>query len=588
MKLSHFCAAAVLAGSVALSAGCSEGIVGGTFVEPVDMMDGYYVDFENGYYKAVSNDGTPVFAGERIVGGDGREYDGKWICFTERVSCSVGGFFRIGDPGMPYNYGRQYLLSDKLDGKGNLVFIGPFYSVGLFFDDLAPATRYNDRICYINKQGEAVFYIEDKLGFPVKKAGNFLAGLSVFEAHHKMAGEVYGAIDKQGSLIIEPKYDYLNYIGGGLWNGREVIITKDSYHLDDSTNVMNNKGETLFKVAVSDGYPDFSGSYGVVGTKRKGYYPINRKGERLPVPEGCELTGIHHNGLFAVKNKDRKVGIINARGEYYAYPQFDGIPEISENHVVTDFEKEYHLHAKTASGLELSHFNLGGRRRNQFFLGDYICLDESHFYSTSGDYLNGYMLPRNNVFVSREGFLHELIYSHSHTGKEPQPVGICSNIDEMYVPSDDLRTFGLFGNVKSCKEYAGGYLSVSYDFDEKGNLVACNGKALNDETVTRDSDGRIVRLAVADEYEVMYYEYEYNDDGTVRSKKDSYGGYYEYEYCSQGLPIRHTSYWEDSILKYKYQYGRFDYRELNWSSCRYNAVDHPENDFTLSRSFSYY
>ena len=101
----------------------------------------------------------------------------------------------------------------------------------------------------------------------------------------------------------------------------------------------------------------------------------------------------------------------------------------------------------------------------------------------------------------------------------------------------DRPTFQLVGNVKTCKwknADANGE-TVTYAFDEQGNLTTINGRK---ENISRNKQGQIERYALG-ENELTSYLFTYDADGRVKksSKSDADSGTdnYTYKYNAKGF-----------------------------------------------------
>lgn len=101
----------------------------------------------------------------------------------------------------------------------------------------------------------------------------------------------------------------------------------------------------------------------------------------------------------------------------------------------------------------------------------------------------------------------------------------------------DRPTFQLLGNVKTCKwknAEANGE-TVTYAFDEQGNLTTINGRK---ENISRNKQGLIERYALG-ENELTSYLFTYDANGRVKkfsmSDADSGTDSYTYKYNAKGF-----------------------------------------------------
>lgn len=101
----------------------------------------------------------------------------------------------------------------------------------------------------------------------------------------------------------------------------------------------------------------------------------------------------------------------------------------------------------------------------------------------------------------------------------------------------DRPTFQLVGNVKTCKwkNAEANDETVTYAFDEQGNLTTINGRK---ENISRNKQGLIERYALG-ENELTSYLFSYDADGRVKkssmSDADSGTDNYTYKYNAKGF-----------------------------------------------------
>ena len=152
--------------------------------------------------------------------------------------------------------------------------------------------------------------------FGRKKANNlFNCGLCVVKD-----GKKWGYIDKNGTYVINPQFDWADSFAE---NGLAVV------EVDDKYGCINKKGNYVINPQF-DSVSSFSDN-GLAAVKvddKWGY--INKKGNYVINPQFDWAFSFADNGLAAVKVDD-KYGYINKKGTYVINPQFDDGYSFSEN-----------------------------------------------------------------------------------------------------------------------------------------------------------------------------------------------------------------------------------------------------------------
>lgn len=215
--------------------------------EPQECIDGYSIQRSMDRWIIVNPDGKETFEGKMITTDDGEQVEGGRLSFRETVYASVNGFYKMGHS----DWGREYrLLSKELDSDGKLIYLGPYESVGMFYEDITPAAKKGESIMYINRKGETVIDINKSTGLDVYVAYNFMGGLSVIGITAENGTPRCGAINTKGEIVIEPKYVTLNYFGSGLYWG----IAADKFSENCDVDVLDNTGKEMFSFKAKDYY----------------------------------------------------------------------------------------------------------------------------------------------------------------------------------------------------------------------------------------------------------------------------------------------------------------------------------------------
>lgn len=293
-----------------------------SFREPQDSVDGYAVQSDLSRWEILRLDGKEAFEDIMITTDDGEQFNGQRLSFRD-VSVSVNGFYRLG------NYREGYsLLSKELDSDGQLIYLGPYQYVGMFYEDITPAVKKGESIIYINRKGEPVIDINKSTGLDVRLAYNFMGGLSVIAVTTEDGIPVYGAINTEGELVIEPKYYKLDYFGSGLY----YAIAIDKYSDNSDVDILDNTGRVMFSfkeksyhIRQSNGttgpfYFTFKDGYGVLGDY-SGYewVIVNREGKELLESDGTKrivaYSDCRSDKYFAFEDEEGGYGIMDIKGK---------------------------------------------------------------------------------------------------------------------------------------------------------------------------------------------------------------------------------------------------------------------------------
>lgn len=194
------------------------------------------------------------------------------------------------DNGSSYQFfGGKYGFINK---DGALKIMPNFDSVGYFSDGLANV-RYDARWCYINKKGKIVF----DMGYIVR-CEPFSDGLAGFTVEY-LGKEMYGFIDLNGDVVIEPKFVYAEKFENGL---ATVAIEKGIYFYIDK------KGNDVFGKRY-DFASDFNNGFALV-KENSDMFLIDTKGNQFFPPDDYILISrtayVLSDGSIRVENKHTK------------------------------------------------------------------------------------------------------------------------------------------------------------------------------------------------------------------------------------------------------------------------------------------
>ena len=239
------------------------------------------------------------------------------------------------------------LKKDKLYGfidySGNIV-INPIYkSAEDFSDGLAKVITIDDKVEFINTNGEVV------LRTNVDWILNFKNGVAAVKKNNK-----YGFVDKSGKLVIEAKYDEICYdfneygfsiikennkYGTINLNGDYIIKPQFSMlsecsegvliatDLNDNDGVIDIWGNILIDFKYKDMGKCKDGMISFSANKKNGF--INLKGEVVIEPKYNYVTNFSE-GLAGFLDGNDNMGCINKIGDVVIKPKYQELDEFSE------------------------------------------------------------------------------------------------------------------------------------------------------------------------------------------------------------------------------------------------------------------
>ena len=591
-----------------LMSACSSG---NSYREPDDCITGYVV--RDKYDFVVNLMGNNPFADKMIVNEDGEEFSGsalRW--FGADVSCCVNGFFRVRPEGSRYG-SERYLLSTTLKEGNRLHQLGPYQSVGLFYEDVTPAAKKGEGIGYINRDGDVVFWLDKVLGQKGRTAENFMGGLSIVTAGAD--GDVkYGAIDVAGKLMLPLKYSYLEYAGSELWFSKEATKT-------EGIDIIDKKGNIV--MTIPDDYPfydepdfkmlgremrqfAFSGDYGLLWCSDTVWKIVDRSGKTMSENvSGIELkqNTLHNNDNFVFydpeggPDKDGAYGIMNHKGDIKVPAQFLLIEWLSDDmFCAMTFESEEDSSIKHKGGL----FD---------YDGDLICYTEHAPFPIRNNYLCERADGKGKFYAFGDESNANIISAKYIDYIDECFGGASSDTDEMWMPEiepkdaekevkaekkvTDKVVIDVIGPVKSVTYYNNGNKSDTYMFDESGRLIQINGVDLTADNTTRDEQGRLTSFVVKDVDDLGYemnFTTGYIYDDNVRLKTV----FYDSDVASwgetltrneNGLAIGYVVESDVEPNQVNYEYSVCD-KKYNWT--KLTTTDSYNNKNVVTRKIVYY
>lgn len=190
-----------------------------------EEWDVEYVPFQEsdgGNWGLISPDGDVLFSEE----------------FKEMPSVVLNGRFIVRNADGMWEI---YTAEKKPEKVG-----GEYLSVGLFYDNVAPAVEKGKPIQFINKDGDVKFVFDKVNGKSVTSCSDIINGTAVFKC-----GDYYGVVSSSGKVLIEPKYAVMAKDP----SNRFYCIDKKYVGEPDESKivwqVLDKDGEELFSMKVS-------------------------------------------------------------------------------------------------------------------------------------------------------------------------------------------------------------------------------------------------------------------------------------------------------------------------------------------------
>lgn len=252
--------------------------------------------------------------------------DGKWGLinlkgdvlfadeFKERPSVSVNDRFSVRNKKDFYEYYETDSEPEQI-GEG----VG-YKKAGMFTGKYAPVQKKDGRVIYIDKKGGVAIDMEKK--FPGKKI-NEVEGFLGDWAAVRMDGK-WGAMNTDGKLIVQCKYDYIAGIPM-LYPDRRIFIDEEA----KKWYVIDKKGKTLFSKSTESltPYGIYEDGLIVVRSNEENYedmeYTIlDEKGNTKLKLKNKHLEGPIFDGKFVFKEDDA-YGLMDVSGKVLIKAKYD-------------------------------------------------------------------------------------------------------------------------------------------------------------------------------------------------------------------------------------------------------------------------
>lgn len=180
----------------------------------------------------------------------------------------------------------------------------------------------------------------------------------------------YGVIDRQGNVVVEPKYDIIQIPNPS----KPIFICMSDYSIEQrayTTKVFNEKGEELYQ-----GYPNIQAipnettedgipfEKTVLQYKKDGKYGLlNINGKEITGPEYDQITSISYKeGMLLVK-QNGKFGVININGKTVIDIEYDSITSDNYYNEETKYQTTgFIVSQKQEDGYKYGYINYQGHK----------------------------------------------------------------------------------------------------------------------------------------------------------------------------------------------------------------------------------
>ncbi len=205
-----------------------------------------------------------------------------------------------------------------INTKGEEV-IAPKYDFILPFENGYTIAKIKKDFIILSKDGT-----EKKVDYI---ANRFQEGMSPIRNKEKK----FGFINTNGEVVIEPKFLSVGYFNNGIaWAKNE----------DKKVGFINTKGEWVIEpVYLAAKNMDSQTGFARVRDEN-GWFFISTSGKKLTV-EGVIAFGDFHEGLAWARYKDKKIGFINAKGEWVIEPKYTVARNFSAGYCAVKFEEKW-------------------------------------------------------------------------------------------------------------------------------------------------------------------------------------------------------------------------------------------------------
>ena len=267
---------------------------------------------EDGDFGLLSKDGKVLFADE----------------FTDKINPAFGGIFVKGKLG-DFSLYKAEQKPVALKGYEEL------YDAGAMQEGLMPITKKDERISFIDKEGEVQFTLNPHKGKEIVEVGYFSDGLAPF----RLEDGKCGFIDKKGKVVIEPKYTLALSFNDGI---AFVESEKNDLLMIDKTGKVIKKinkliplfGRGLEESIILPLYTSqwIDGELICIEEDKERCVSINKKGEIVKkYPKNLLIIDRIGDNYVYFSEKEAKYGVNNSKDEEIIRPKYNKLQTIDKN-----------------------------------------------------------------------------------------------------------------------------------------------------------------------------------------------------------------------------------------------------------------
>lgn len=258
---------------------------------------------EDGNWSMVDRDGNIVYDGE----------------FKNEPSLAVDGIFSVkeGDLYTLYKTGDKNPVA--LDGCEGLK------DVGYVSDGVIPVVFPHERIQLRDKNGKKICELGPVDGKEVVCCDlGFTEGLLAFCVLDENADYIWGFMDRNGKVVIKPKYQYVHGFEDGV-----ALCTKNKKDSSNETSfvVIDHDGKVLFEIDDDlrplEGFGFQNGRMLLVGSDVN--YLVDKKGKKTKLPSKISGVGDFNGEYMIFRSEDGEYGVADINGEICIRPKYRSI-----------------------------------------------------------------------------------------------------------------------------------------------------------------------------------------------------------------------------------------------------------------------
>lgn len=310
---------------------------------PVQMKDG-------GNWSIIDPKGKIVVDGE----------------FSNEPTAAVDGIFSV------YEDGGYSIYNVK---KPKKAVVEDLASVGVYYEDVIPATKKDSRITILDKNGKVKATLNPVSGKEIVACRSYFTEglLAVMDDEYN-----WGYVNKSGEVKIKPAYSGVT----SFVDGRAIAIK------DDSQCVIDKSGKVVFKIkedySILDSFID--GLIPVRDTEKDCYGYIDKKGRFTKVNGDFRGFKLLSDEYFAYQTDDYLWGVKTIKGENVIKANYESISMLADGNFLVEKEggnrnewlvinkkgetKVEFEDYRSVNGIDSDNFAFIGRGRSKYSLVD--------------------------------------------------------------------------------------------------------------------------------------------------------------------------------------------------------------------------